>query len=234
MEKKGKINFSPSPELPGEPRSPWASRLRPTLRRYLSTISRPQLLQTHLPGGQTEPEAMDRGEDDGDSGAEEEHESSSPTPSGLTCRKPRGAVSGGSRPLLLSPSLRPAGAPSPPPLPSPKPPPAPDVPLLALPGAQAPTAQSPGLQTPDLKVLGSLAALPSPPQIPPPPPAPQVEPGKELWDSSPPFWAAAPRPAPRALPTHQPLFPGASPSPPSRQGCRPPALLRHETLALRR
>lgn len=56
----------------------------PTLRRYLSTISRPQLLQTHLPGGQTEPEAMDRGEDDGDSGAEEEQESSSPAPSGLT------------------------------------------------------------------------------------------------------------------------------------------------------
>lgn len=61
------------------------------MRRYLSTISRPQLLHTHLPGGQTEPEAMDRGEDDGDSGAEEEHESSSPAPSGLTCRKPRGA-----------------------------------------------------------------------------------------------------------------------------------------------
>ena len=56
------------------------------MRRYLSTISRPQLLHTHLPGGQTEPEAMDRGEDDGDSGAEEEHESSSPTPSGLTFR----------------------------------------------------------------------------------------------------------------------------------------------------
>lgn len=237
MEKKGKINFSPSPELPGEPRSPWASRLRPTLRRYLSTISRPQLLHTHLPGGQTEPEAMDRGEDDGDSGAEEEHESSSPTPSGLTCRKPRGAVSGGSRPLLLSPSHRPAGAPSPPPLPSPKTPPVPDVPLLALPGVQAPTAQSPGLQTPDLKVLGCLAALPSPPQIPPPPPAPRgptVEPGKELWDSSPQFWAASPGPAPGALPTHQPLFPGAFPSPPGRQGCSPPALLRHETLALRR
>lgn len=180
MEKKGKINFSPSLELPGEPRLPWASRLRPTLRRYLSTISRPQLLHTHLPGGQTEPEAMDRGEDDGDSGAEEEHESSSPTPSGLTCRKPRGAVSGGSRPLLLSPSHRPAGAPSPPPLPSPKPPPVPDVPLLALPGVQAPTAQSPGLQTPDLKVLGCLAALPSPSQIPPPPPAPRG-PTVELW-----------------------------------------------------
>lgn len=83
-------------------RSPWASRLLPTLRRYLSTISRPQLLHTHLPGGQTEPEAMDRGEDDGDSGAEEEHESSSPAPSGLTCRKPQGEVAGGSRSLLLS------------------------------------------------------------------------------------------------------------------------------------
>lgn len=61
----------------------------PTLRRYLSTISRPQLLHTHLPGGHTEPEAMDWGEDDGESGAEEEQESSSPAPSGFTCRNSR-------------------------------------------------------------------------------------------------------------------------------------------------
>lgn len=101
MEKRGQTQVSLSPGFLREP-APGASRLRPTLRRYLSTISRPQLLHTHLPGGQTEPEAMDRGEDDGDSGAEEEHESSSPAPSGLTCRKPRGAVAGGSRPLLLS------------------------------------------------------------------------------------------------------------------------------------
>lgn len=55
----------------------------------MSTISRPQLLHTHLPGGQTEPEAMDWGEDDGESGAEEEQESSSPAPSGFTCRNSR-------------------------------------------------------------------------------------------------------------------------------------------------
>lgn len=55
----------------------------------MSTISRPQLLHTHLPGGHTEPEAMDWGEDDGESGAEEEQESSSPAPSGFTCGNSR-------------------------------------------------------------------------------------------------------------------------------------------------
>lgn len=52
-------------------------------------ISRPQLLQTHLLGAQPpEPEASERGEDDGDSGADDEHESSSPAASGLTCNPP--------------------------------------------------------------------------------------------------------------------------------------------------
>ena len=167
------------PQSSREPRSPRTPRrLRPTLRRYLSTISRPQLLHTHLPAGQTEPEAMDRGEDDGDSGAEEEQESSSPTPSGLTCRKPRGAVSGGSRPLPLSSFHGPKGAPSPPLLPYPK--------FLRprsrpLPWVQASTTNLPGLPSLDLKDLGRLAALPSRLQLlsfsprpaqPPPPPAP--------------------------------------------------------------
>lgn len=40
-------------------------------------------------------------------------------------------------------------------------------------------------------------------------------------------------PAPTSLPTHQSLFPGAFSSPPGRQGCSTPALLRHEPLALR-
>lgn len=49
-------------------------------------ISRPQLLQTHLLGAQPpEPEASERGEEDGESGADDEQqESSSPAASGLT------------------------------------------------------------------------------------------------------------------------------------------------------
>lgn len=55
-----------------------------TFSRYLSTISRPQLLHTHLLGAQPEPEAMDRGEEEGDRAAEEEQESSSAA-AGLAC-----------------------------------------------------------------------------------------------------------------------------------------------------
>lgn len=55
-----------------------------TFSRYLSTISRPQLLHTHLLGAQPEPEAMDRGEEEGDRAAEEEQESSSAA-AGLSC-----------------------------------------------------------------------------------------------------------------------------------------------------
>lgn len=218
MEKKGKINFSPSPELPGEPRSPWASRLRPTLRRYLSTISRPQLLHTHLPGGQTEPEAMDRGEDDGDSGAEEEHESSSPTPSGLTCRKPRARSQAVLEPSSSRHPTDPRGLPHR--LPS-LPPSHPQL-LMSRsspsPGSKLPQRSRRGCRPRTSESWGAWRLCPARPRSLPlhrllegP-----VEPGKELGDSSPPFWAAAPRPAPRALPTHQPLFPGAFPSPPSR------------------
>lgn len=87
----------------------------PTLRRYLSTISRPQLLHTHLPGGQTEPEAMDWGEDDGESGAEEEQESSSPAPSGFTCRNSRAlAADPSSLPRLTYPRGTPQALSTPP------------------------------------------------------------------------------------------------------------------------
>lgn len=81
----------------------WGSRVpppSPTLRRYLSTISRPQLLHTHLPGGQTEPEAMDWGED--------EQESSSPAPSGFTCRNSRAVAAD---PFSLPRPTYPRGAP---------------------------------------------------------------------------------------------------------------------------
>ena len=54
-------------------------------------------------------------------------------------------------------------------------------------------------------------------------------------------WSPAPRPAQGAggphsgrRPTHQSFFPSAFAGPPGRQGCRPPALLRHEPGALRR
>lgn len=61
----------------------------------MSTISRPQLLQTHLLGAQPpEPEASERGEEDGESGADDEQESSSAAASGLTWREKEDAAAG--------------------------------------------------------------------------------------------------------------------------------------------
>lgn len=129
---------------------------------------------------------MDCGDDDGESGAEEEQESSSPAPSGFTCRK-KGALAAdlSSLPRPTTPRGHPKGCP-----------PVPAFPVLSR--------GSPDLQDP---------------------PQPRVPPRPRNWGSPP----AGRRP------THQScVLPGAFAGPPGRQGCRPPALLRHEPRALRR
>lgn len=99
-----------------------------------------------------------------------------------------------------------------------------------------------GAATPDLKDWGRLTARPSLPSLLSFPSRPVANPSSTrsrrplgrnedllAWTASlRPVW-----PAPMSLPTHQSLFPGAFSSPPGRQGCSPPALLRHEPLALR-
>lgn len=189
----------------------WGSHAptHPTLRRYLSTISRPQLLHTYLPGGQTEPEAMDWGEDDGESGAEEEQESSSPAPSGFTCRNSRALAADPSSPSTSrQPTERgelPHGLSSNPRQSCPHP-------VLGVPRS----ARNPGAPPPRSP---RHPATPLAPRA-PPPRAPC--PAQGAWGSP----AGGRR-------THQSFLPGAFAGPPGRQGCRPPALLRHEPRALR-
>ena len=160
---------------------------------------------------------MDRGEDDGDSGAEEEHESSSPAPSGLTCRKPRGEVAGGSRSLRL-PSHGSPGAPPPTPRPfssssTPSRPvgevsllavtPSPESKLQAPPtGAATPDLQDP-LNPAQLSRLAELSALPRP--------RPSLHPLRESQLGREGARTAAPLPGPP--PTHGQSRPHPRPSP---------------------
>lgn len=218
----------------------------PTLSRYLSTISRPQLLHTHLPGGQTEPEAMDRGEDDGDSGAEEEHESSSPAPSGLTCRKPRGAVAGGSRPLPSPPNpTGPWGSPSASPLLQRPPPPLSAQLVRSHFSALTPSAESKlrppppppwGCDPLTSRTPGRPTTLPSLPRrlSSPPRPGPSLPPSLPLLPPAPRGPAALrPGPPPRLSRSARTCAPPHSPGPLPRRLCgssRPPGLQSARTL----
>lgn len=161
---------------------------------------------------------MDRGEDDGDSGTEEEQESSSPAPSGLTCRKPPGAVDDSSRPLLLlllslSTPCRSPRIPPQTPLQVQVP-----APLRARENSPLLTSKAPSWAPPSSSPVFSL------PQFPPGTERETWEPGRGA--------GSVVQQHPTAS-THQALFPGAFARPPGRQGCSAPALVRHGPLTLR-